>query len=96
LTSHNSETTDSVPYNAHIGIEAERGVSATEGACNKEMFSVADVSGFVWNRSFGSVISQTTFYRKLLTTCTVIKVTPLHICISDLVSVCDSDWICCM
>jgi hypothetical protein len=54
-------------------------VSATEGACKKEMFSVADVSDFVWNRSFGSVISQTTFYRKLFITFTLIKVIPLHI-----------------
>ena len=45
----------------YIGREAQRGVSATVGACDKKMFSVADVSGLVWNSSFGSTISQTTF-----------------------------------
>ena len=68
--------------NVRIGREAQHGVSAAVGACDKEMFSVAGVNGLVRNISFGSVASQTTFYRKLLITCRVFKVISLYICIS--------------
>jgi hypothetical protein len=57
-------------------------VSVAIGTCDKKMFSVADVSGLVWNCSFGSVISQITLYRKLLISCRIIKVIQLYICIS--------------
>jgi hypothetical protein len=57
-------------------------VCAAVGACDKKMFSVADVIGLVWNSSFGSMVSQTTFYRNLLITCRVIEVIPFYICIS--------------
>ena len=46
-TSHDSETTDSVPYIVHIGKEAHRGVSVAVCACDIKMFSVAYVSGFI-------------------------------------------------
>jgi len=81
-TRHNSETTDSILYIVHIAREAQHGVSAAVSACDKKMFSLADVGGVVWTSSFGSVISQTTFYRKLLRTCRLRKVIPLYICIS--------------
>jgi len=68
--------------NVHIGREALRGVSAAVGACDKKMFSVADVNGLVRNMSFGCVVSRTTFYRKLLITCRVIKVITLYVWIS--------------
>jgi hypothetical protein len=53
-------------------------------ACGMKMFSVADVSGLVCSSSFGSMISQTTFYRKSLIKCRVINVLPLYICIAHL------------
>jgi len=40
-TSHDSETTDSVPYIVHIGKEAQCGVSAAVHACDMKMLSVA-------------------------------------------------------
>ena len=60
---------DSVPDIVHIGREAQCGSSAAVVACGMKMFSVADVSCLVWKSSFGSMISQSTFYRKLLITC---------------------------
>ena len=47
---HDSETTDSVGDIVHIGIEAQRGVSAAVCACDMKMFSVAFVSGFIAKR----------------------------------------------
>jgi hypothetical protein len=41
-------------------------MSAVVVACDKKMFSMADVIGLVWNSIFGSMISQTTFYRKII------------------------------
>lgn len=49
-TSHDNETTDSVPDIVHIGKEAQRGVSAAVRACDVKMFSVAYVSGFIAKR----------------------------------------------
>jgi len=46
-TSHDSETTDSVPDIVHIGQEALRGVSAALSACDMKMFSVAYVGSFI-------------------------------------------------
>jgi len=56
-------------------------VSAAVVACEKKMFSMEDIIGLVWNSIFGSMIAQIIFYKKLLITCRVIKVMPLHICI---------------
>ena len=47
FTSHDSETTDSVPYIVHIGKEVQRGVSATVCVYDMKMFSVAYDSGFI-------------------------------------------------
>ena len=49
-TSHDSETTDSVPDIVHIGKEAQRDVSVAVRACDVKMFSVAYVSGFIAKR----------------------------------------------
>jgi len=49
-TSHDSETTGTVPHIVHIGKEAQLGVSATVHACDVKMFSVAHVSGFIAKR----------------------------------------------
>jgi hypothetical protein len=66
-------TTDSVLEIVHIGREEHLGMSVAVSAYDKKMFSVTDVSGLEWNISFGSVISQTTFYRKSFITCRIIK-----------------------
>ena len=42
-TSHDSETTDSVPDIVRIGKEAQRGVSAAVHACDMKMFSVVSL-----------------------------------------------------
>ena len=55
LTSHDSETTDSVPDIVHIGKEAQRGVSAAVCACDVKMFSVAYVSGFIAKRLLNDI-----------------------------------------
>jgi len=49
-TSHDSETTDTVPDIVLIGKEAQHGVSAAVRACDVKMFSVAYVSGFIAKR----------------------------------------------
>jgi len=46
LTTHDSETTDSLPDIVHIGREAQRAVSAAVHACDVKMFSVAYISGY--------------------------------------------------
>jgi len=46
-TSHDSETTDSVPDIVHIGKEAQSGVSTVVRACDMKMFSVAYISSFI-------------------------------------------------
>ena len=66
-------TTDSVLEIVHTGREAQLRMSVAVSACDKKMFSVADVSGLEWNISFGSVTSQTAFYRKTFITCRIIK-----------------------
>ena len=35
-------------------------------ACDKKMFSMADVIGLEWNSVFGIMISQTKFYKKII------------------------------
>jgi len=59
-------TNDSIPDIVHIGREAKRAVSAAVVACEKKMFSMADVIGLVWNGIFESMISQTKFYKKII------------------------------
>ena len=72
----------SVPDIVRTGREAQCGVNAAVVACGMKIFSVADVIGLVWKNGFGSTISQSTFYWKLLITCREIKVIPLYTCIS--------------
>ena len=49
-TSHDRETTDSVPDIVHIGKEVQRGVIAAVRACDIKVFSVGYVSGFIAKR----------------------------------------------
>ena len=81
-TSRNSETAGSEPDIVDIAREAQRGMIAAVCACDKKMFSMTGVIGLVWNNIFGSMISQTTFYRKLLITCRLINVISLYMCIA--------------
>ena len=53
-TSHDSETTDSVPDIVHIGKETQRAVSAAVRVYYVKMFSVAYVSGFIAMRLFNN------------------------------------------
>jgi hypothetical protein len=71
--SNNRETTVSVLDIVHICSIAQRGVSTPVGACGMKIFSVGNVRVLVWNSCFGSVISETTFYRKLLMIYRIIK-----------------------
>jgi hypothetical protein len=50
LTSHDCETTDSVPDIVHIGKEVQCGVIAAVCACDMKKFSVPYVSGFIAKR----------------------------------------------
>ena len=78
LTSHNSESNDIVPDIVHIGREAQRGLPLWLHVIRK---CFQWQMSLVWNSIFGSMIFQTKFYKKLLITCRVINVIPLHICI---------------
>ena len=50
LTSHDCETTDSVPDIVHIGKEVQCGVIVAVCACDMKKFSVPYVSGFIAKR----------------------------------------------
>jgi len=55
-TSHDSETTDSVPDILNIGKGAQSGVSVALRACDMKVFSVAYVSSFIAKRLLKIVI----------------------------------------
>ena len=54
-TSHDNETTVSVPDIVHIGKEAQRGVSASVCAYDVKMFSLAYVIGFIAKRLLNNI-----------------------------------------